>query len=382
MTDLTFADGTRRPNGGPAIALTAPVALPHGAADTGLTAAETFAALDAAWGAGDAAVDAATYKPGVTPAERTAQPKPVTAKPATVARSSDDALLETYLTNGSLKKGRAPTAAQAKEARKIWDTFKRIIGKPLAECTIDDGRALVAHLKSETPGIKAATLRRYLVPLIATVNLALAEGKLTGRNPFVGCVVNRENNTSEERYAFTDADMALIRENEHKLRPQDRLLLRVLACTGLRRGEAFQIGTDGHKERVEDGIRFCIVSSRKGDKADFHYRRVPFPADVLPLLPAKVTAPLFTGHPGDAVKRLTQFVICDDGRNIAAAHSFRHRAKIRLRATCPDDELRDAIGGWESGGKNKGRKYGTKASEDYKGYSMAALKTAIDGIGF
>lgn len=402
LTDLTFADGTRQPNGGPAISIEAP-RMVRGepvwselagkfvrplSPDTGLTAAETFAALDAAWGPGDEAIDAATYKPRVEPVERSklVPAKPAAAKPvppALAEPSSDDALLETYLAHGSIKKGCAPTAAQAKEARKIWATFKRVVGKPLAECKIDDGRALVQHLETETPGIKAATLRRYLVPLIAVVNLALTEGKLTGRNPFVGCVTNRDTNKSEERDAISDADMELIRQNIHKLRDSDQLYLRLVACTGVRRNEAFQIAS----ERKEDGIRFCIVSSRKGDKGDLHYRRIPFPAEVLPYLPAKISGPLFTGHAGDTVKRITKFlsdisVICDDGRNIAASHSFRHRAKIRLRATCPDDELRDAIGGWESGGKNKGRKYGTKASEGYKGYSMAALKTAIDGIGF
>ncbi len=69
----------------------------------------------------------------------------------------------------------------------------------------------------------------------------------------------------------------------------------------------------------------------------------------------------------------------NDRRVIAPMHSFRHRAKNRLRRSVRDDELRDAIGGWTTGKKNSGRKYGNKHG---KGYPIKELKKAIDTIGF
>ncbi|MFZ2064969.1 MAG: hypothetical protein WAV27_03215 [Xanthobacteraceae bacterium] len=90
--------------------------------------------------------------------------------------------------------------------------------------------------------------------------------------------------------------MKLIRANLHRLDPNDQLLLRVLATTGMRRGEAFEI--DG--EKSEDGIRYCVVWT----KTPRSLRRIPFPKDLLPHLPKKITGPLITGRKDSASKRL------------------------------------------------------------------------------
>lgn len=87
-TDLTFSDGTRRPNGGPAIYLTgAP-----------LSAAREFQAFD----------DAYDGKIGEGPVEDQ-RPKFVAAK-----SSADDALLETYI------KHKGITGYREREAREAW----------------------------------------------------------------------------------------------------------------------------------------------------------------------------------------------------------------------------------------------------------------------
>jgi hypothetical protein len=112
----------------------------------------------------------------------------------------------------------------------------------------------------------------------------------------------------------------------------------------------------------------------------------PFPASVITacVTLSRRQCALLTGRQDSASKRLAEFmteigVINDhDGRDIAPMHSFRHRAKNRLRDTTPDDELRDYIGGWK-GKKNSGRKYGNKHGA---GYSIQKLKEAIDQIGF
>jgi integrase len=290
----------------------------------------------------------------------------------------DDPVLETYITQKCLPENRE------REAREMWRIFRAEVGKRLKDCTRDDGRKIVAHLggeaKKEGREAKSATLRRRMVPLVAAVNLAISEGKHNGINPFVSVVPDRDD--EDERDAFNDDDVKTIKANldnqelRHKLDANEQLLLRIVATTGMRRGEAFQIA----REQVEDGIRYCVV----GTKTAQSLRRIPFPRDLLPFLPEKITAPLLTGRQDSASKRLTEFleeigvINDDDGRDIAPMHSFRHRAKNRLRDTVPDDELRDCIGGWK-GKKNSGRKYGNKHGA---GYSIQKLKAAIDEIGF
>ena len=285
------------------------------------------------------------------------------ARPTPTVKNADDAFLEAYIREKSL------TGLREKQARDIWHLFRTVVNKPLAKCTRDDGRALVAHMKEQGEP-KSATLRRRMVPLVALVNLAIDEGKLSF-NPFMGVVPVADD--EEERDAFSDDDMTLIRENLHKLDPNDQLLVRVLATTGVRRGEAFEID----REEVEDGIRFCTI----GTKTPQSLRRIPFPKDLLPHLPAKITGKLFPGRMDSASKRLRKWLIeigiTDPDK--APMHSFRHRAAKRLRAAVPDEALREAIGGWANGKKKKtSRKYGNKHGA---GYPLKMLKEAIDTIG-
>jgi integrase len=278
-------------------------------------------------------------------------------RPTPAVKNGDDALLETYIKHNGI------TGYREREARTMWHIFKTEVNKPLAKCTREDGRAIVAHLEEQAGGeIKSATLRRRLVPLIATVNLAIGEGKLTF-NPFVNCVSN--HNDSERRLPFTDDDMVLIRENLHRLDDKDRLLVCLLATTGLRRGEAFEID----QEQTEGGCRFVIV----GTKTEASRRRVPFPAELLPYLPEKIAGPLFTGRKDSTTKRLIAFLrkigITDPNK---VPHSFRHRAQDRLRAAGVPEDMRWALLGHEKR---------TVASGYGKGFPVPMLKEAIDKIG-
>lgn len=292
-------------------------------------------------------------------------------RPTVAVKNSDDALLETYLKHNGID------GLREKQARDIWHVFKSVVNKPIKECTTDDGRAIIVHLEEQAGGeIKSATLRRRMVPLVATVNLAIKEGKLTIVNPFSGVIPKRDD--EEERDAFNDNDMKLIRANLHRLSKSDQLLVRLLATTGLRREEAFEID----HEQMENGIRFVTI----GSKTPQSVRRVPFPKDLLPHLPKKITGQLIPGRMDTAGKRLREWLTeigvinpDDDERNIAPMHSFRHRAAQRMRAAGVPEDVREAVGGWANGKKKKtSRKYGNKHGA---GYPLAVLKKAIDKIG-
>ncbi len=287
-------------------------------------------------------------------------------RPTPAVKNGDDALLETYIKHNGID------GLRERQARDIWHIFRTVVKKPLKQCTRDDGRAIIAHLEEQAGGeIKSATLRRRMVPLVATVNLAIDEGKLTF-NPFSGVVPDRDD--EDEREAFDDADMKLIRANLHLLSKSDQLLVRLLATTGMRRGEAFEI----NREQIENGIRFVTI----GTKTPQSLRRVPFPADLLPYLPPKITGQLIPGRMDTAGKRLrewlTEIGITDPDK--APMHSFRHRAAQRLRAGGIEESLREAVGGWANGKKKKtSRKYGNKHG---KGFPLSMLKKAIDKIRY
>jgi integrase len=287
------------------------------------------------------------------------------ARPA-YADKSDDGLFDTYLVDSGL------TGFPKKEAETMWRLFKTVVGKPLPKCTREDGKAIVRHMEDEADEpLKSATLRRRMVPLIATVNLAIKDSKHVGVNPFVSCVPDRDD--EEERDPFSDDDVKLMKANLRKLDAADQLLVRVLATTGMRRGEAFEIDS----EETEKGIRYCTI----GTKTPQSHRRVPFPKDLLPYLPKKITGPLFTGRKDNAGKRLRAWLseigIAGDK---APMHSFRHRAAKQMRAAGILEDVREAIGGWANGkGKKVSRKYGNKHGA---GYPITVLRKAIDKIGF
>jgi integrase len=290
------------------------------------------------------------------------------------AKDGDDQLLENYLKHNGV------TGYREREARQIWHVFKTVVGKPIAKCRHKDGVAIVDHLIKQAGGedkIKRATLRRRMVPLVATVNLAIEHGELGGLeiNPFGGVVGKAHGEDSDKRQRFTEDDMALMRANLHKLDKNDELLVRVLATTGIRRGEAFEISN----EQIEDGIRFCVV----GTKTPQSRRQIPFPADLLPYLPEKITGQLIPGRLDSASKRLrewlTEIGITDPAK--APMHSFRHRAKRRLINAGVPRELINAVGGWaDTLKKNSGDEYGT--DEDNDVFAITTVKEAIDKIGF
>jgi integrase len=280
-------------------------------------------------------------------------------RPTVAAKNGDDQLLETYLRHANI------TGYYEREARAMWALYKTLTdSKPLKDADRDDGRKLVAHLEGEE--LKSATIEKKIGWLNAMVHLAIKDGKLKF-NPFSSVVPKR--NDRQRRLPLSDDDMKVIKRNLEKLDASDQLLLRLLASTGMRLSEAFEI--DG--EETERGVRYVIA----GKKTEQSLRRVPLPAAVLPYLPKSIKGPLFASDerdPADAAsKKLNRFLDdcgIDDPRKVI--HSLRHRAKDQLRAVeCPE-RIQWAILGHEE----------TSVADGYgKGFSVPQLKKWIDHIG-
>jgi integrase len=272
------------------------------------------------------------------------------------ATNADDALIETYLKHKNV------TGYYEREARAVWALYKQLTnGKPLKDASRDDGRKLVDYYEKQD--LKSATIQKKIGWLTAAVNLAIDEAKLKF-NPFSSIV--RERDDGQRRLPLNEADIRNVKQNLDRLDEGDQLLFRVLAATGMRLSEAFEI--DG--EMKERGCRYIIV----GRKTSQSLRRVPLPATVLPFLPRKIDGRLFPGDPRAASKRLNRFlngIGIGDRRKVV--HSLRHRAQDRLRAaSCPED-CRWAILGHEKE---------TVAAGYGEGFPVPLLKRWIDKIGF
>ena len=278
-------------------------------------------------------------------------------RPTLAVRSADDAILDTYLKHAGLNQ------RIEKEARDTWALYKTLTNnKPLKDADREDGRKLVAFFEGR--GLKSATIRKKIGWLTAAVKLEMdnKEPRLKF-NPFSGVVPRRDD--KNDRLPLDSADMKAIRGGLAGLAKSDQVLLRLLASTGLRLGEAFQINS----EATERGCRYVVIGSKTAQSR----RRVPLPAAVLPFLPKPIRGPLFNGGAPAASKRLNRFlrdVGIDDRRKVV--HSFRHRAKDRLRAAgCPMDVQYELLGHEDT----------TVAAGYGKGSPVPMLRKWIDKIG-
>lgn len=278
-------------------------------------------------------------------------------RPALAVRSADDAILETYLKHAGLN------PRIEKEARDTWALYKTLTNnKPLRDADREDGRKLVAFFEGR--GLKSATIRKKIGWLTAAVKLEMdnKEPRLKF-NPFSRVVPRRDD--KDDRLPLDSADMKAIRDGLGGLAKSDQVLLRLLASTGLRLGEAFQINS----EATERGCRYVVI----GTKTAQSRRRVPLPGAALPFLPKSIREPLFKGGAPAASKRLNRFlrdVGIDDRRKVV--HSFRHRAKDRLRAAgCPMDVQYELLGHEDT----------TVAAGYGKGSPVPTLRKWIDKIG-
>jgi len=277
------------------------------------------------------------------------------ATPTLAVKNGDDALFDAYFTHANVGQKYVP------EARAVWELYKTLVNKPLKDASRDDARRLVAHFEQQ--GNKSATIQKKLSWLVAACNFAIREGRLKF-NPFSSVVPHRDDKL--RRLPLDADDIATIKSNLDKLSASDQLLVRVLATTGCRLSEAYEIKS----EAVEGDARYVVL----GHKTEQSLRRVPLPADLLPFLPARIAGPLFQGDAGRASRTLGKFLRDIGIKNPAkVTHSLRHRAKDRLRAAgCPMDVQYELLGHEES----------TVASGYGRGSPVPLLKQWIDHIGF
>ncbi len=293
-------------------------------------------------------------------------------RPEIARKSEADAFLTDYIKDC----GADPEGYPIKELNDVWALFRSLVSKQLAKCDKDDGRKLIEVF--EQKGNRSGTMRRKLARLVAAVNRAIEERHKYGLplgyvNPFEGIVPDKDD--SAKRTDFEDHEMQAMRDNLHQLAPDDQLLLKLLACTGMRVSEALSID----REYTANGIRHFKVGGH--GKSSGALRNVPVPK-ALAKLP-KVKGKLFP-RPW-AEDRLNDWMhgpcgipaTFTDGAGQEwkkSVHSLRHRAiQIVGDLECPD-RIQTALFGHS---KTINSRYGSR-----KGVSLSRLKKWIDKIGF
>lgn len=261
-----------------------------------------------------------------------------------------------------------PNQYKVNEADKVWAIFKAVSGgKRMQDCHRPDGRAVMVYLQAE--GYRNATCNKFLSHLSGMANIAIANGHLRF-NPFSKCLLDPEAD-EVRRDPYTEAEMKIVRDALPGLQDDERLLWVMLATTGMRLGEAFQIKT----EMEADGIRYATF----GTKTRSSFRRVPFPDALLPFLPSKIEGPLFGDTKPKALGQRLRRKLHKLGlnRENTCPHSLRHRAKDRMRDYKGDFEIEtkinDAVTG--HGEVTEGDGYG-------KGQPIWKLKRAVNVIGY
>ena len=277
-------------------------------------------------------------------------------------KDPDEELFKLWVTHRSIK-----PAIEA-DARRAFNAYKEVVGKPFAKANRLDGQKLAQHFLDQ--GNSRATAVKKIGHLGALCEVAIHFDRLKNGNPFHAVVPGKTGDGAQQRDILTDAEMAVMRENLDKLPHEEQVLFMLIATTGMRRSEAWDIVS----EFEEDGLR-CV---RVGEKSPESDRRIPLPPAVLPYLPARITGPLFTRTPASLGKSLIKSmrrlgIKPTQPSTKKDLHSLRHRAKDRLRRAEVGEQYQYAILGHEE--KTVAAGYG-------KGFPMRVLAKHMAHIGY
>ncbi|KQU49919.1 hypothetical protein ASG72_18045 [Bosea sp. Leaf344] len=260
-------------------------------------------------------------------------------------------------------KERKPEKYIFNEAIKAFALFKTVNDNMFFQDAYrPDAMKLVAALQGQ--GVKNATINKHLSHMKSMCGIAVLNGKLK-HNPFARVALDPKEDALV-RDPFSEEQMSLVRANLHHFDPEVAKLWTLLATTGMRLSEPWDI----QREHLERGIR----KVRVGTKTESSDRWIPLPQDFLERYPEKIDGPLFTKSSRTMGKDLLKaFRALGLKDKKLVNHSLRHRAKDRLRAEeCPED-IQEWICGHEE----------ITAADGYgKGPPMTVLKPWIDLIGY
>ena len=268
----------------------------------------------------------------------------------------------------------------AKEAKDAYGYFQQAApGKTFSSATRTEGSLLNDWLFEK--GYKSASVQKLLTWLGSSCNYALRYPTLFPSlkgNPF--SMVFTPKDDEVPRNIFDDNEMRLVLSDLPNWPKEQALLWVLLASTGMRLSEPFQI----HGEEQIDGHRVVFM----GTKTESSKRRIVLPKCAEQYLPERIDGGLFTTTPkyaGKEVLRRVRNLGINDPTKVL--HSLRHRAETRL-GNIPDvkEKVIDAILGHAhddlEGNQGRRNQRGRRTSSRYfHGNTPDQIAKAINQIG-
>ena len=218
------------------------------------------------------------------------------------------------------------------------------------------GFEYINKVLSEYPTRANKTLKDYLWGVQNLLKFCRERGYIDV-NPFVDLDISKYGKASEQTYAYSMEELRTI--FAHDWEPQERLLLSILATTGMRPSEAGNMTWERFNDTEHKGIRFLSTLDTDTEqvrvKNQSSKRQVPLHPDLV--LPEKSTGRLFDYIKDDVGRCSTEInyrvnptlheLVPHPNKSI---RSLRRTFKVMMRDLGVNEEVHDAITGH---GENK-----------------------------
>ena len=246
------------------------------------------------------------------------------------------------------------------------------------------GFEYINKVLSEHPTRANKTLKDYLWGVQNLLKFCRERGYIDV-NPFVDLDISKYGKASEQTYPYSREELRTI--FAHDWGPQERLLLSILATTGMRPSEAGNMTWERFNDTEHKGIRFLSTLDTDTEqvrvKNQSSKRQVPLHPNLV--LPEKSTGRLFNYEKDDVGRCSTEInyrvnptlheLVPHPNKSI---RSLRRTFKVMMRDLGVNEEVHDAITGH---GENKTTSRSNYGGGGFKQWFKAISKLDISFLG-
>ncbi|MDA9954232.1 hypothetical protein N9D61_07925, partial [Planktomarina sp.] len=271
-------------------------------------------------------------------------------------------VMDEYLSDMRLKQDSLDTQRKLKRwAKKFLDMMGDM---EISEIKPTHGFEYINKVLSEYPTRANKTLKDYLWGVQNLLKFCRERGYID-INPFVDLDISKYGKASEQTYPYSREELRTI--FAHDWKPQERLLLSILATTGMRPSEAGNMTWERFNDTEHKGIRFLSTLDTDTEqvrvKNQSSKRQVPLHPDLL--FPQKGAGRLFD-YKKDEDGRCSTDIAHDINPILEqlvshpnkSLRSFRKTFKIMMRDAGVGEEVHDAITGHRQGDTTGRKNYG------------------------
>ena len=291
-------------------------------------------------------------------------------------------VMEDYLADMRLKQDSLDT--QRKLTRWAKQFLDMMGDMEIAEIKPTHGFEYINKVLSEYPTRANKTLKDYLWGVQNLLKFCRERGYID-INPFVDLDISKYGKASEQTYPYSREELNTI--FAHDWGPQERLLLSILATTGMRPSEAGNMTWERFNDTEHKGIRFLSTLDTDTEqvrvKNQSSKRQVPLHPDLV--LPEKSTGRLFNYEKDDVGRCSTEInyrvnptlheLVPHPKKSI---RSLRRTFKVMMRDLGVNEEVHDAITGH---GENKTTSRSNYGGGGFKQWFEAISKLDISFLG-